>query len=968
MSTQPLKDDFDSSYNENADEAKAQAAEQLAERQADLERDEEERVKNLADAQADTYDDEPELAAPVNKDDDVLPVTVDPTTQEIVVTDGDTEYRISEKEIDDALEEEIPTSAVAYEENAFIGSEADILDQQLRRKIAEEKAINANSELGKKLQEEHEAILDAHNKFIRKSNHEDYLFWQEVKRKGQIVRKDFKMGEEVAEAAKAAGLTYKESILPFKKSFKATDSTGKVAIKYSGSKAEFHDDYALDPATIKAGCLAVKKSGLKKPCIFAPTRMTPQQKMQFYSLCYENLLLAGYEPNKIKFDNPAFESEVRAKFAGYKAFAGIGDADNVEMTNGLNGGKGINVKPEATPDELKMTDSAYALFQAADAAANRLMASTAWNQFKWGFETIDKNSVKEINAIANMSPAQRKEAELKIQQDAIAKKDALFSKYRHDPTVAPAFLNLAKQLQDFKETYNSFDEKPEKYAEAMRAVTMLQDYGFNPSGKNKSWTLISGSEAGTDTLKDMAAGLKGVARIINEQNNENFATLDKNDMTDIKRRSGVMSKFKAQLEQGDTSSASNYSAIVKGSQLNDVLNKNSNSSRMFPENASVYKFNMSGEGVDLYFYSGKNGMEMIAGSGNKYSKPQRTNLSPNELLLMMRVAEEHDYKADVKQDVKPEAKPESTPETPKRDVIDDLQDEFMSPDDLKNLANGKKAEAAKEAVPAAPEHVPVIDTFTIQSGKKTFDMEFKDGIASHAGVAYVLKKYAGDIDKTVEDILEKNEKVLAIKVLNTLPMDASCLLEADTVYETREKPVLVDNMYCIPGVTGNLIYELSNHEGENEHSLKERVKLAAEAAGIPLDKVNGVFMTDVHSYSLNEIKMSEVEGEDYSNKKGYFALKDLQKELAAESKKVVGINQDVDVAETAKHAPVEKGVDFVDEDPMDNVEDIFKGKPANHKHEDAADYVADEDLDDAGPEVDDDVQSKAKRKSVRKPK
>lgn len=292
MSTQPLKNE-DDIY-----EANAQAAEQFAERQEDLERDAEEQAKALADAQADTYDDEPELTAPVNKDEDVLPVTVDPTTQEIVVTDGDTEYRISEKEIEDALEEEIPTSAVSYEENAFIGSEADLLDQQLRRKIAEEKAINANSELGKKLQEEHEAILDAHNKFIRKSNHEDYLFWQEVKRKGKIVRKDFKMGEEVAEAAKAAGLTYKESILPFKKSFNATDSTGKVAIKYAGQKATFHDDYALDPATIKAGCLAVKKSGLKKPCIFAPTRMTPEQKMQFYSLCYENLLLAGYEPNK----------------------------------------------------------------------------------------------------------------------------------------------------------------------------------------------------------------------------------------------------------------------------------------------------------------------------------------------------------------------------------------------------------------------------------------------------------------------------------------------------------------------------------------------------------------------------------------------------------------------------------------------------------------------------------------------
>ncbi|KAI3485513.1 hypothetical protein L1887_51134 [Cichorium endivia] len=958
MSTQPLKD-------ENYYEAELQANLQRAEWAEESRLNNEAIARDLEEARADTYDDEPELTAPVNKDDDVLPVTVDPATQEIVVTDGDAEYRISEKDIDEALEEEITTSAVSYEENAFIGSEADLLDQQLRRKIAEEKAINANSELGKKLQEEHEAILDAHNKFIRKSNHEDYLFWQEVKRKGQIVRKDFKMGEEIAEAAKAAGLTYKESILPFKKSFKATDSTGKVAIKYSGSKAEFHDDYALDPATIKAGCLAVKKSGLKKPCIFAPTRMTPDQKMQFYSLCYENLLLAGYEPNKIKFDNPAFESEVRAKFAGYKAFAGIGDADSVEMTSGLTGGKGINVKPEATPDELKMTDSAYALFQAADAAANRLMASTAWNQFKWGFETIEKNSVKDINAIANMSPEKRKEAELKIQQDAIAKKDALFSKYRHDPTVAPAFLNLADKLQNFKETYNSFDEKPEKYAEAMRAVTMLQDYGFNPSGKNKTWDIWNGSEAGTDTLKDMAAGLKGVARIINEQNNENFATLDKNDMTDIKRRSGVMSKFKAQLEQGDTSLASKYSAIVKGNRLNDVLNNNSNGKRMFPETANVYKFNMSGEGVDLYFYAGKNGMEMIAGSGNKYSKPQRTNLSPNELLLMMKIAEGNDYKADVKPDVKQEAKADA----PKNDVIDDIEKDFMSPEELKALAN-KKPEATKEAAPVVPEHVPVIDKFTIQSGNKTFDMEFKDGIANHAGVAYVLKKYAGDIDKTVADILEKNENVLAIKVLNTLPMDADCLLgeNAVSVYETRQKPVMVDNMYSIPGVTGHLVYELENFDGEIKHSVKDRVKLTCEAAGITVDMANGVFKTDVHSYSLNEIKMSEVEGKDYSNKKGYYALKDLQNELEQESKKVVGINQDVDVAETAKNAPAEKGVDFVDEDPMDNVEDIFKGKPVNHKNEDAADYVADEDLDDDGPEVDDDVQSKAKRKSVRKPK
>lgn len=934
MSTQPLKD-------ENYYEAELQANLQRAEWAEESRLNNEAIARDLEEARADTYEDEPENNVAAKNDDDVLPVTVDPTTQDIVVTDGDTEYRISEKETEEALEEELPNSPVSYEEHAFIGSEADLLEQQLRRQIAEEKAINEKSELGKKLQAEHKEMLDVHNKFISKRDHADYLFWQEVKRKGQIVRKDFKMGEEVADAAKAAGLNYKESILPFKKSFKATDSTGKVAIKYSGSKAEFHNDYALDPATIKAGCLAVKKSGLKKPCIFAPSHMTAEQKTQFYSLCYENLLVAGYEPNKIKFDNPAFESQIRAKFAGFKAHGGIGDADSVEMTDGLTGGKGLNIKPQATPEELKMTDAAYALFQAADAAANRMMANTAWNQFQFGFETIDKNAVKQINNIANGKETTEVE---------------FMKKFREDKTIVESFKKLSSEMNSFKETYGSFDNAPEKYKDVFRAVELLQKTGFNPDSKNKTWDFWHGGDASTETLKKMSAGMKGVCALINEQNNFNFATLDKNDMSDIKRRAGVMGKFKSQLEQGDASSASNYSSVMKGSELNAVSNKNSNKSKMFPDNATVYKFNMSGEGVDLYFFAGDGGMQMIAGSGNKYSKPQRTNLATNEIVQMLKLAEANDYKADIKQEAKPDA--------PKHDVIDDIEKDFMSPEELKALANGKKPEAAKEAVPAVPEHVPVIDKFTIQSGNKTFDMEFKDGIANHAGVAYVLKKYAGDVDKTVEGILEKNDKVLAVKVLNTLPMDASCLLGAKAVYETRDKPVLVENMFAIQGITGYLAYELTNYDGETNLSAKEKLKLLSEASGVDVDKFNGVFKTDVHSYSLNEIKMSEVEGKDYSNKKVYYALKDLQEELEKESKKVVGINQDVDVAETAKNAPADKGVDFVDDDPTDNVTSMTKPAPVAYKAEDAADYQDDEPDE---PEVDGDVQSKAKRKSKSKP-
>lgn len=171
-------------------------------------------------------------------------------------------------------------------------------------------------------------------------------------------------------------------------------------------------------------------------------------------------------------------------------------------------------------------------------------------------------------------------------------------------------------------------------------------------------------------------------------------------------------------------------------------------------------------------------------------------------------------------------------------------------------------------------------------------------------------------------------------------------------------------MYSIPGVTGHLVYELENFDGEIKHSVKDRVKLACEAAGITVDVANGVFMTDVHSYSLNEIKMSEVKGKDYRNKEGYYALKDLQKELEKESKKVVGIKPEVDVAETAKNAPADKGVDFVDDDPTDNVTSMTKPAPVAYKAEDAADYQDDEPDE---PEVDDDVQSKAKRKSKSKP-
>lgn len=103
MSTQPLKD-------ENYYEAELQANLQRAEWAEESRLNNEAIARDLEEARADTYEDEPENNVAAKNDDDVLPVTVDPTTQDIVVTDGDTEYRISEKETEEALEEELPNS------------------------------------------------------------------------------------------------------------------------------------------------------------------------------------------------------------------------------------------------------------------------------------------------------------------------------------------------------------------------------------------------------------------------------------------------------------------------------------------------------------------------------------------------------------------------------------------------------------------------------------------------------------------------------------------------------------------------------------------------------------------------------------------------------------------------------------------------------------------------------------------
>ena len=98
MSNQPQRDY--EVWDENKSEQEVQDDIQKAEWAEENRLNAEEDAKRLAEARAE-WDEEAKAIA--EKQNEVLPVTVDPVTDEIVITDGDTEYRITEQEVEEAL-------------------------------------------------------------------------------------------------------------------------------------------------------------------------------------------------------------------------------------------------------------------------------------------------------------------------------------------------------------------------------------------------------------------------------------------------------------------------------------------------------------------------------------------------------------------------------------------------------------------------------------------------------------------------------------------------------------------------------------------------------------------------------------------------------------------------------------------------------------------------------------------------
>lgn len=811
---------------------------------------------------------------------------------------------------DEEIDLDFNIDEVEFNTLSFIGSEFDYDEMLL------------NEELQKQMDAEQKLFIEqdiANNKkrkdleFIRRSNQEDYKHIQELKRKSKVVRKDFKKGDDLLEAAKDAGFKMKQSILPFSNSFTASNAAGQKAIVYSGGRATFHPDHYFDPAAIKVACLAVKNSGLKKPYIFADSKLNKEQKEKYYAMVYEGLLEAGYKHEQIHFDNKAYEALTRNKFLGYNATSGIGNYNPEHVTDGLTEGKGVKSKNsvEKTAFEKSIYDDAYALFKSADLVTNKI--EQQMSLLKIFQESKAKNAIQDINDISN-------NVDLKTDKK-------LMQTLRVNGDIKKSVADLKVEMLEFQKKYKDHPEA-ENYKDVLKTIELLDKTAMNPYSKNRKdnmlffmdvnqfinnpiKSLMIGNRA-RSVLKDVSVALNGLKTELQEQNNFDFATLKANSTKDLDRRNDVLTKFRLSLESGNAELASNRSEILRSNDLNNLANNNLGA-KVFPNDATVYKFNMSGEGVDLYFFQGKNGMEVVAGSGNKLSKSKRVDIDLPTVVNLMKQAEKNVYVDKPKNEASfapSEQSPEMAVEKPKEaDPVFDM----VEPE---NTA----VNAPQAAEPVKKE--PVVEKFTLNSGSKSFEMEFVDGVGVHAGVTYLLKKQVGNIDDKVKEVLEERPHALAVKVLDIPPMDAYNLLDAKTVYETRNKPTVVDDFYVIPGMNGNLAYYIGKQDKTVEQ-LAEGIKGAAQAANVDVKTINGVFATDVHSFNLAEIKMNNKETK---YPEAYFALKEVQKPPKPEVVKEAPV---VDLP-----APKQEKTDlsnFEDNDLFDDITDELLDDEIEHK-------------------------------------
>lgn len=475
-------------------------------------------------------------------------------------------------------------------------------------------------------------------------DNDQYKRWLKERHFNPISREE----KEFEELLRKAGLTYGFNIpgvLNLKNNY-----NGKTSVKISRKTASIAASDITDEDKIRVAVMGIKDK-VRKPTIIEPSRCSPDQALTFIRTATRILLEecdGKFELSDIKIANKAYRDIILKEFEGYRVKASIGESD-VEYTDEHKNGRSIKEKIDNRSEGEKIAfDAGYDLLKSVEAARNRIEHSTRFMQ-------IDILSTKKKNLVGALN-------------DTFAGKETN-NKLFDDNSVKASFANLLKSADRFEEVISGFDTVPDNLKEAYSALNLLKETGFNPSSKNRKSSILNFGHESQKTLKNVAKNLQIVEALILKNTDMDVARLNKNDSKAVLRLSESHRKIKNAIENNDVAKFSKFSDVVKGYDLNNVLN-NGNGTKIFPDNAEVYKFAVKGEAADIYVFRDVNSGTVyeVNGSGNRYDKKQVSNLNFKEVVALHTAiknsvnspefAEEQkpvENKVENKEEIKPEA-------------------------------------------------------------------------------------------------------------------------------------------------------------------------------------------------------------------------------------------------------------------------------------------------------------------------
>lgn len=435
---------------------------------------------------------------------------------------------------------------------------------------------------------------------------EQYKKWLKERRFNPLTKeqKDFK------NLVESANLKY-ESVIPALSMNYVSKATNQVVLKVKRSTAYLNPPGFSDINNIRVAILSVKDK-INKPYLSEPSPCSQQEALEFYRNSVKVLLTecnGKFEFKDITIANKAYRDIIANEFAGYRVNATIGEG-GVEYDEKHDGVKNSKL-PEKSPEEKLAFDAAYELLKATEIAKNRIV------NVNRDFQLVDsnkkrKNAVNAINA-------------------SLTGEDFKGSKFLNDSSVKSSFDNLLKTIDKFEKTLDKFETVPENLKEVKKAIDLLKETGFNPSSKNKDFSILNLSSESKKTLKNMTQGLEIVESLILRNTEMEVARLNKNDSKSVKRLSDLHKELESAVREKDFSKISEFSATHKGSELNKVLSNN-NGSKIFPDDKNVIKLSLAGEAVDLYFFVDDKGtVREVKGSGNRYDKSIVSEFKASEI-------------------------------------------------------------------------------------------------------------------------------------------------------------------------------------------------------------------------------------------------------------------------------------------------------------------------------------------------